>query len=308
MSTNPTTVTMYSTELMDHVTPAAVLSVLIAIFGTVANSLSLSYFIKIIRSSSGTRNSDSSTTKLFAALNVLDLLVSVSCAFLFLYFSIFNHDLVVTWQIVGHVLLIPVLMTGFLTCLLAIVRAIHLILPFNRINWEIVCVSIAIHSSIVVFVVILSVSSDKTLIRQVCINILFLMLASVLLTVVSTSAVCLIKLSIWRSSHGETWKRKATKTVAILSVIYCLCNAGGIVIAGTSLYSRNTYSSIPLELEHISNFVLVPLNSACNPVVYLIRREDMRAHVRVLCGKVSSCFCRKGGQLDVLEPQTLNTN
>ena len=88
-------------------------SVLIAIFGTITNtmSLSVSYFISKIMANRRTRNSDTPTLKIFAALNFCDLLISVMMAFLI--FDSFFKELAV-----DYILYPSVLVTGYLTCLL----------------------------------------------------------------------------------------------------------------------------------------------------------------------------------------------
>ena len=61
-----------------------VISVLIAMFGTITNALSLSYFIIKLSSETLKRNEDATTTKLFGTLNVFDLSLSVSAAIFFI--------------------------------------------------------------------------------------------------------------------------------------------------------------------------------------------------------------------------------
>ena len=56
------------------------------------------------------------------------------------------------------------------------------------------------------------------------------------------------------------------------------------------------YYLMPVELVDISYYILLPLNSACNPVVYLMRKEEMRSHVRTLWGRLAGYMCRKEEQ------------
>ena len=287
----------YTTEfqLMDHMPAIIVFSVVIAVFGTAANTLSLSYFRSVIRSGDRTRYSDTSTTELFIALNIYDLLVSISAAF-------YNPVLIIYDSYVMHVIayvvcLISMLMTGFITCLLAVVRAIHLVSPLHVINWRTINISLAVYSTTVVLLTgfylqqSLSLHLAVTFGMKFVVHIFFQILAGVFLTVVFTNVISFVKL--YFSQSVLAIKRKATITVVIISVIYCVCNLGFIVIFGSYLFSLQTYKLIPHEIEHISIFILLPLNSACNPLVYLMRKEDMRTHVKKLCGKVVLCFCRK---------------
>ena len=120
-------------------------------------------------------------------------------------------------------------------------------------------------------------------------NIIVLMFAGLFLTVILANV---ISCCTWQSSHAENKdiKRNATITVAILSSIYCFCNAGGISIIVLYLHAPKTLYSIPHVLWLMSAYILLPLNSMCNPVVYLIRKEDMRYHVKALCGKGARFF------------------
>ena len=220
------------------------------------------------------------------------------------------------FEICKTVLRISVYMTGFLTCLLAVVRAIQLVFPLSIhiVYWGAVTVSIAIYS---IFLVVLEifylqqiVSTNETvfinyledsesssgILYKVFVTIEFITLSGVLIVVVLANAVSLIKVHLSHSLHRETEaaKRKATITVGIISVIYCVCNIGFVVtvfIHGYSLWSFLV--PVPRGLKEVSYWILLPLNSACNPVVYLIRKEDMRSYVRELWCKFSKCSCWK---------------
>ena len=307
MWTVSTTSTLYSPPTIATSTPYSpptistswdygmvVSSILIAIFGTAANTVSLSYFINRIRSRIRTRNNESSTTKLFAVLNTLDLIVSVTSAFEFI---LFYYPYEVVEEVFRTVCMIAVILTGFLTCLLAVVRVIHLAMPFHVIDWRTVNASIVVFSVVVVVLRLLYllkfVSSVSNYTLFVIVErIEFLKLAGVFLIVVVVNVISLIKLHYSQSSHKETKdvKRKATVTVAIISTIYCLCNVGSLVIYGAGAWD---YFSIPFQVTEISYYILLPLNSACNPVVYLIRKEDMRKYVRSLGSNLANCECKK---------------
>ena len=63
-----------------------------------------------------------------------------------------------------------------------------------------------------------------------------------------------------------------------------------MVIGGVTSYAASKYS-YPTEVIYILYYILLPLNSACNPVIYLIRKEDMRSYVRTLWARVAECLC-----------------
>ena len=184
-------------------------------------------------------------------------------------------------------------MTGFLTCLLAVVRTIHLVFPLHVINWTAVKVATVVYSVVIVACEIVSNNflTPSTVLRRI---VHFPAVASVFITVVLVNVISLVKLYFSQSSHSETRdiKRKATITVAIVSAIYCLCNIGFIVfIAGITTYPTSPPVTLPIEVIDVLYFILPPLNSACNPVIYLIRKEDMRLYVKTLWSRIAGCLC-----------------
>ena len=273
----------------------AIFSVIIAVFGIVFNSLSLSYFISKIRFGAHRRNNDASTTKLFAALVVFDLSVSVALSLFFIVSWRIDHyyqyQLSELLSVIDIVCTTSVQMTGFLTCLLAVVRAIHLIFPFYVINFTAVNISIAVHSLILVIWNIhiyhvyrnyVRPNDDEYLIGRI---VDFFYVLVMFLTVVLSNLFSLLKLYCSQSSHEETRenKRKATTTVAIISAIYCVCNIGFVINFGKlAIFNKN----LDVFIVNISYFILLPLNSASNPLVYLIRKKDMRQYVKKLSGRL----------------------
>ena len=269
-----------------------VFTVLIAVFGTAANSLSLSYFINVVRYRRGTKDNHSST-KLFAALNLFDLLVSLTSAFEFI---LWYYPYEAVLEVFKSICMISMVMTGFLTCLLAVVRMIHLLLPLYIINWRAVNVSILLYSIIIVVLRILFLQRYLVSVKSVLVKVVeafqFFILAGVFLIVVLVNVISLVQLYFSQSSYTESRgiKRKATVTVMIISVIFCVCNIGSVIMYGaTAMWN---YFLMPLKLIEVSYYILLPLNSACNPVVYFIRKKDMRTYVQTLWSRFAGCLCR----------------
>ena len=310
MSTDSTTSTPYTSPFLSTSTPFTSLSistpwdygmvvftVLIAIFGTAANSLSLSYFVNVVRFSGGMRNAGGSTTQLFAKLNFFDLLVSLTSAFEFI---LWYYPFIAVLEVFKTICMISMVMTGFLTCVLAVVRMIHLLFPLYNINWRAVTVSIVLYSMTVLVLVVLFflrifIISDESLLHEVLPAVDFSILAGVFLIDVLVNIISLVTLYFSKSSHRESRdiKRRATITVMIISVIFCICSIGLIVIYVANIFYNYV---MPFELIEISLYILVPLNSACNPMVYLMRKEEMRSHVRTLWGRLAGYMCRKEEQ------------
>ena len=202
MSTDSITSTPYTTPFLS--TPweygMVALTVLIAIFGTTANSLSLSYFVNVVRFHSGTKNNHSST-KLFAALNFFDLLVSLTSTFEFI---LWYYPYEAVLEVFKTICMISMIMTGFLTCVLAVVRMIHLLFPLYIINWRASTVSIVLYSLIIVVLRILYLISGKSLVFEAVGTVQFSILARVFLIVVLMNCCSLpkAKISVWKQYRG----------------------------------------------------------------------------------------------------------
>ena len=111
------------------------------------------------------------------------------------------------------------------------------------------------------------------------------------ITVVLSNIFSLLKLYCSQSSHEETRenKRKATTTVAIISAIYCVCNIGFVINVGKLAMFNTNLDAVMFEIVY---YILLPLNSTSNPLVYLIRKEDMRMYIKKLSDRYSGRLLR----------------
>jgi hypothetical protein len=104
--------------------------------------------------------------------------------------------------------------------------------------------------------------------------------------VIISNFICMVKLCRTRPERIAAATRHATFTVGIISVLYCVCNGGFV-------YDRVSYAIthvLPSSLASIAfHSILLPLNSACNPVVYFVRKADMRLHLINKWKAVHSC-------------------
>ena len=273
------------------------LSAPIAVLGTITNALSLSFFVVKLRRNHDNKfpvpkRAEVTTTKLFAALNLSDLFLSVS-AILF-YVSLKIYHLFPSFLVVSYAIFsMNLFATSFLTCLLAVVRAICVIFPLHEINWILIKIAMALYS--VVAATLLSVRvfvpphfQTITLIVHVA---RFFIVAALFLVVLISNTVSVGKLfyAESRKKACNATIKKATVTVGIISAIYLVCNIGFLVIAGLPLRSMSTYRNFPIDIIDALVYIALPLNSACNPVVYFIRRSDMRSYLGGLSGKVVRC-------------------
>lgn len=308
-----TTSSLFTTEELE-LPEVAIAAVIVAIMGTVTNSLSISYFITKVKSSSQTKNTKENT-KLFLALNVFDLLVCIFSALRLIILDLLRFDSP-TFDIIVAIRRVAICGTGFFTCLLAVVRAIHLVRPLWVIKWAAIKISTVFF---VVLVILLQLvyfksvtgepgyigflSKNDDILAQyihidsametfftVIFNTEFMMQAILFLVVVAANTIIAIKL-ITSQAPRVKWKRRATVTVAIISAIYCVCNIGYLILFPLLFYSRPLYDTIPGKITEICSNVLLPLNSASNPAVYLIRKADMRSHLGNLFDRI--CLCRE---------------
>ena len=188
------------------------------------------------------------------------------------------------------------------------VRAIHLIFPLYVINWTAVKSLSATYTAIIGLTIVLLLvikfvdfeESKNTEEASVAVYIQFVLLVSLFLTVVLLNVISFGKLYLCKPSRTETWRRTATVTVGIISLIFCVCNVGFVIIFGWRTVSVLSFLRMPHDqlLTMITYYILLPLNSACNPVVYLTRKKEMRLHVKTSWGKFVGCLCRKDGEND----------
>ena len=206
---------------------------LILLLGIVSNSLSLTYFVLQEKNKAMRRDREKTISRSFILLSTFDLLVCV--------FGICN-SLTDLWSsssagLAGYVtlgiLLLSVQLTWFITCLLAITRAIHVCFPHYNIKWRVVNVATAAYGLIAFASCALQILDafpayypdhveNKVEMAE------FFLLAVMYGIILISNIVCVVKLS---SPHNRntTWKREATITVIVLSVFFLVLNTGYLV-------------------------------------------------------------------------------
>jgi hypothetical protein len=254
---------------MPILTPFIVLSALVTVFGTITNLLSLSYFVTQRKSSERLSATEAINKRLFILLNSFDILVSFSLSGL----------LVITFLeapfqvhiVILRVFLFLVQCTGFITCVLSVIRAISIILPLHNVSSKVVVVVS------VCFGVIEIISRVLPLDRKVKATKDFAVLIGLFFTVIFSNIFCIATLV---GSKLVSWKREATITMGILSFLYCVFNIGFLVVTGLSVYKCEFKSCNHHVFEQTSFYVLLPLNSASNPLIYFMRNADMRKYLK----------------------------
>ena len=282
-----------------------VASALIGAAASITNALSLSYFIRKVKWTL--------SNKIFILLNVWDLLVSLIHVVALIFLNCRgNQD---TCGRDGRPFKVSIAMsdvtvegTAFATCLLSVTRAISLVIPFYRIKKLGVWIATAVFS----FQSVLKISSrlyidemyaDERYYYYIKLEgySVVIILSVVIIVNITSSLLSAWKLFARRkvrqnalvndhgcANHVADTNRKATITIMIVSVLFCFFNslfAYSIYV----IYINPGYPPDPLETPvlsllffYFSAFLTLPLNSAINPLIYFLRKEDMRRYLRDL--------------------------
>ena len=289
----------------------AISSVLIAVTGIGSNSLSLSYFIAQLGSTAVPQvRKNCTTSRLFMVLNVFDLRLCVySTLMIIIWVEVLDLGFTTVFKcfcVVYQVLLIN--LTSFITCVMAVIRATDLLFPFDgkRGRRTATYVSIFVYSILTFSLAALEMLhvSERKLsndVTQVVLSLIAANMTGIFVIIIISNMICMIKLYFSASQRIAHETRHATVTVGILSLIYCLCNAGFI-------YDRVSYATTLVLPGHIHSIVfhsiLLPLNSACNPVVYFTRKADMRLHLTKLWRKTKKSLCSGGTHTEQIDEYT----
>ena len=279
-------------------------------FGSLANAASLVYFIRKPKKSIG--------DKMLMLLNTIDLLLCIFATTISIFISsLMNSD----QQSVYNVLFcLMILYAGFVdgtayaTCLLSATRGISIVYPFYRINGKML-----VAAGIIVFIVMELSGPAVTIIIPLFLaqenynmESLLPMIGDCLLArIVTTSLMMLVVLlgtvvAVYKLTSEDIQPEagvsrnnvKATWTVVILSALYFLFNSivlGIMVFIERVATNPTVTDSGAWELDpnliliaFFGFFVAIPLNSVINPIVYFVRRNDMRQffkqYVRHLLG------------------------
>jgi hypothetical protein len=210
--------------------------------------------------------------KLFILLNSFDILVCIFLSGILVLKFLDNQEIMVYDRILKSIFIAAVQCTGFTTSLLAVIRAISVIWPLHQVITPFVIVA-SMSFALIEITLQLQPNENANTTAQFFISTLLFV------TVVSANILCIIALV---STKLSPWKKDATVTMGILSVLYCTMNIGFLVMMGFHVFKchfiKNSYCS-NFVFEATSLFILFPLNSACNPIVYFVRNADMRKYL-----------------------------
>ena len=257
------------------------ISISICGFGVLTNTASLIYFFKKGKKSLG--------DKIITLLNSVDLLLCISAALLSS--SLLSAYLKWLFYIFQLAYLCVVDGTSYTTCLLSVTRAIGIASPFYKIRGKLlIAVGVTLFvvmelAASIVPVYTGAIQNDTAAKGRIVITVI-LMLVVFCATVVSVYKL-MKKNTVQEGREGAARNnKKASWTVVILSTLFIVFNS---IYIGTTAYILSA-GAIGVYVVSIwfrsGTLIAIPLNSAINPIVYIVRRSDMRDFFKLMIQKL----------------------
>jgi len=111
-------------------------------------------------------------------------------------------------------------------------------------------------------------------------------LTLIILLVIATNLTCVLKIRISDPQIVKTRKScvHATLTVLILSTVFCFFNVLYVTALVQYFYLHRELASFDM---YLGLFYAIPLNSAVNPAVYLVRNSDMRRYLKEIAQNIA---------------------
>ena len=232
-----------------------------------------------------------SGSKLLIFLNILDLMVCLSGVISLASLDFEEGGLTIVEQLVQIIYKFFAESTGFATCLLSAVRCISLHSPFYKVNKIGVVTSTGLFMG---YVLTRAITINLVLEEEVYERIfaddihLSIILGDIGLMIAVTSIVntfSMVTLFLGKDiipAQSRASSVKATVTVAILSVLFCFFNVFYMI---GNLLGFNKFEGNYGFLEYFGIFYAIPCNSAINPLIYLIRKKEMKKFILSLVRK-----------------------
>ena len=252
-------------------------SVVLGVTGTLANAASLTYFINKEEKGIG--------DKLLMLLNSIDLLLCITATTVTCFISTFfilenvGEPFIYVTILLFAIYILLMDGTAFVTCLLSVTRGIGIAFPFYQIKGKLL-----VKVGIVVFIMMelsgIIMSTGIGDLQGIFIS-RTVMGSLIILVVVSATVVAVYKLTRedlqGAAGRVDTNNRKATWTVVILSTLFFVFNS--LLLTATVVlfdYIAAAKSEFAISFAYFGFLLAIPFNSAVNPIVYLVRRSDMR--------------------------------
>ena len=279
-------------------------SAVLCLLGTLNNAASIVYFVK--------KQGRSIGDKLLMLLNSLDLLLCILAMMMsifgFIHYVLMDSlsreanerfQTILHLSMVLHIAFIDG--TAYATCLLSVTRTIGIAFPFYQVKGKLL-----VKTGIIVFIVmelsdpaasvaiaVLAPQSHVSVRLSIILNYLIGRIVTtslLILVVVSATVVAVYKLTrenlrggegrVSRNNRINRNTRKVTWTVVILSTLFFFFNSIFLgITAFVVLFQSKGDVSVDMALFG-GAFIAIPLNSAINPIVYMVRKSDMRQFFR----------------------------
>ena len=280
--------------------PLRATTVFIGAVGMAENCLSLSYFTR----ERNRRNNQGLGNKLLILLNCCDLMVCCTALTTSLLYMVKDGRVGnILYLVSSFIYMIFFDLTGFSTCLLSVTRTIKVCQPFFIIQGNWVAVSFIFYffcsvsrEFVCYYLFFVEPSANHPTVMNYY-PLIFSLGTIVSVTIVSFSTILTI---YWfrqeeaiREGSIESSKY-ATKTVLILSTVFCSMNfvfiTTGLLSFCVKVNLLKISESVIWYVRQIGGALPIVLNSAANPLVYIVRKEEMRRFVLEEAGKFRKCF------------------
>ena len=261
-----------------------VLVVVVGVLGVASNTLWISFFMY----RPGTL---SKGDKLLLILSSLDLCVCVSAGVKVILNSRYDENETVTVILVAATYLFRLSLewTAFATCVLSVVRMIGTCWPFYKPHLSRIYLSNGVFGG---YLLLREGFCAKDFYNKYTQNIRpdplsaltisnYLKTVTLLILVVIVGVSCVVTtvqlLKRRRGTEGEEGRcaavSRATITILIISLMFCVFN--GILFV---VFWLKFFEGIKLNgmVQIIAQWIAVPLNSALNPCVYLVRNQEIK--------------------------------
>ena len=268
--------------------------------GMAENCLSLSYFIR----ERNRGHNQGLGNKLMILLNFSDLMVCCTALTTSLLYMVKDGKVgYILYLVSSFIYMVSFDCTGFSTCLLSVTRTIKVCQPFFIIRGNWVAASFIIYffcsvsrEFVCYYLFFIEPSANHSTVMNYY-PLIFSLGTIVSVTAVSFSTILTI---YWlrqeeaiREGSRESSKY-ATKTVLILSTVFCSMNfvfiTAGLLSFCVKVNLLKISKSVIWYVRQIGGALPIVLNSAANPLVYIVRKEEMRKFVLEEAGKFRKCF------------------
>ena len=284
-------------------------SLTFACIGTITNPISITYFLR--------RRSRNLGDKYLVFLNSVDIAICLYSAFATSMSlcgekacGLPNNSRAYSFTMFE----VFIELSGVATCFLCVVRAISISKPLFQINKRKVYISTAlavfniVAGKSIMFALKLQGILDhgrethvSTTMKLSLANISIMVMIVLVSLVVSIRS--LKKTRPERAGQGTDTNEKATKMILILGLIFITYNTIWMAVIAYYIaieWKRRNAENLEeaegkflIDEVHTATFILMSINSATNPIVYMTRNEEMNKHIRKLFGRVKTTICRR---------------